>query len=326
MMQYKRFGKSTLSTSRIALGSWIGFSKETINKEKAKLFEYAYQRGINHFDTASNYGGREAELIIGNSLEFVPKDDIILATKYFWPLTTDNPETLLGQSVASIKRIHNGITYSLKKLRVQSLDIVYINSWKDTDNMQETVIALKRELNRGRILYYGLSNFTKEQLTRWLNVAEKHGLEDPVVIQMPFSVMNRKPVFDILEIIQKKNIGLMVFQVLHGGILSGKYKDLSRENFPKDSRLAKFDAFADSYFNEGKKEDSDVFVNWAISEGLNPAEAAISWVLRKSFVTGVIAGVQTEGQLESWISALQLELTSAQTIAIDNLFGPNKVN
>lgn len=319
-MEYRRFGKSMLSTSRIGIGSWIGYSKEALTKEKAKIFEYAYKRGINHFDTASNYGGREAETVMGESLEFVPKDDITIATKYFWPLNISNPDSLLGEQVASIKRINNGITSSIKKLKVEALDIVYINNWIEKEDMKETAIALQREINRGRVLYYGLSNFSHDQLKQWLKTIESIGLEDPIVIQMPFSILNRKPVYDILDIIEERKIGLSVFQVLQGGILTGKYKDKNREDFPKESRLKKFKPMRDSYFQDGKKEDSDTFVNWAISNSLNPTEVAIAWVLSKPFVTNVIAGVQSETQLEDWIAAQNSTLSEEQIKELDNLF------
>ncbi|HJV31665.1 MAG TPA: aldo/keto reductase, partial [Bacillales bacterium] len=175
-MEYRRLGRTGLKVSEISLGSWLTYGGYVEEKNATASIEKAYDLGINFFDTANVYMRGEAELVVGKALKQYVRDSYVLATKVFWPMG-DGP----NDKGLSRKHVIEQCHASLKRLGTDYVDIYYCHRFDRDTPLDETLRALDDLVRQGKVLYVGVSEWTAEQITEAVHLADKKLLDRIVV-------------------------------------------------------------------------------------------------------------------------------------------------
>jgi len=263
-----------------------------------KLTHWAVDHGINFIDTANMYegyarhigsAGGVAEEILGEALKD-RRDHIVLATKVGMKVG-EAPEDE-GTSPAAIRK---QLDKSLNRLSTDFVDIYYLHKPDPDTPMADILAALDEAISSGKIRYYGVSNYSAEQLTELLDVADRNGLPRPVIHQPPYSLMKRDIEEDLLPLCEKEGIAVAPYQVLQGGLLTGRYK--RGQEPPADSRKAEKPGWVwdltDDLFDQLEQLEEE-----AKARGMPLVEHAILSVLEKPAVVSAVVGAKRVDQME----------------------------
>jgi voltage-dependent potassium channel beta subunit len=312
-MKYRRLGDAGIKVSVVSLGGWLTFGNSLTDKKLAReIITLAFDNGINFFDLADVYAVGEAERLMGSILREFPRHSLVISSKLFWPMSEDVNDRGLSR-----KHIMESIDKSLERLGTDYLDIYFCHRFDEETPVEETARAMDDLIHRGKILYWGTSEWSAEQIQEAINVCEKYGLYKPQVEQPHYSILHRRRVEDeILPLTEPRGIGLVVFSPLEGGFLSGKYDN----GIPEDSRLAREDWLKGRHYVEAKLNAVRQFKTIADEVGVTRSQLAIAWTLRQSGVSSAITGATKVAQLEETLSAIDLELDDAVLDRIDALF------
>ncbi|MCD4780860.1 MAG: aldo/keto reductase [Candidatus Omnitrophica bacterium] len=302
-MKLSPFDTTTDSSALICLGSWVfGGQFWQGNKEidSFNVLSEAPDLGINVIDTAPIYGNGQAERIIGKYLK-KNRSKYFVATKC--GLIKNQRQVSHNLSANSI---HKEINDSLQRLCTDHVDL-YQCHWPDPQTpIEETLNALLQLKREGKIRHIGLSNYDKQELTKALEITG-----DIVSLQSPYSFLNRSIEKKIMPLVQNRQLNLMIYGALAGGILTGKYRESPQFNGP-DAR----NFFYKYYDTDSHRIITDFLKKIeTIQKPLN--QIAINWVRQNPTVKTVILGCRNLDQLKSNAAALQWEL-SCEEISLIN--------
>src|ERR671910_2470542 len=306
-MEYARLGNTGLMVSELCLGC-MTFGRETDEETSREIVGRFLDAGGNFIDTADVYSKGISEEITGRAIKGV-RDDVVLATKVFFPMGEDPNEVGLSR-----KHVTQGCEDSLRRLGTDYIDLYQVHCWDSATPLKETLSALTDLVRSGKVRYIGVSNFTGWQLVKSVCLSEANGLERFVCLQPQYSLVERNIEREILPICLEEGLGVIPWSPLGGGFLSGKYR--REEEPPEGSRISEAVASMEEHWDRRATER-----NWAaldvvgrISEETDKSYAQISlnWLLRQDGVTAPIIGARTLEQLEDNISASGWELTSEQ--------------
>jgi len=315
-MIYRKCGISGIHLPAISLGMWHNFGHEDDFSTAKELVLTAFDAGINHFDLANNYGpppGAAEENFgkIFNSHLKKYRDELLISSKagyYMWP----GPYGDGG----SRKYIISSCEQSLKRLGVEYVDIFYSHRYDKDTPLDETMNALSDIVKQGKALYIGLSNYDAEQTRIASEILDSMGT--PCLIHQPkYSMFERTPENELLDVLDKSGIGAIVYSPLAQGLLTNRYL----KGIPKNSRIAKPNPFltkdhlTDSVLDKIRKLNSV-----ANERGQSLAQMAIAWLLRNKRVTSVLLGASNVEQLKNNIGSLaQIDFTEFELEHIDNI-------
>jgi aryl-alcohol dehydrogenase-like predicted oxidoreductase len=211
-----KLGESGLSVSPVAFGTWQlspRFWGEQSKDDAIAAMQLAVERGINFFDTADAYGDGHAELVVGEAIRDLPRDQLVICTKWF---NHFNPD---GSRYPDLSREYlvSRCEASLKRLGVETIDLALLHLYDDLTPLEEVAATLEELRSQGKVRAIGVSNHTTEQLRAQLRFGPYS------VIQPPYDLIDRKGENDLLPFCQAENIGVMVYSPLHKGLLTGKY-------------------------------------------------------------------------------------------------------
>ena len=306
-MEYRRLGDTGLMVSELCLGC-MTFGREADEEASKGLVARFLEAGGNFIDTADVYSKGISEEITGRAIKGV-RDDVVLATKVFFPMGEGPNDTGLSR-----KHITQGCEDSLRRLGTDYIDLYQVHCWDSATPLKETLSALTDLVRSGKVRYIGVSNFTGWQLMRSLAVSESHGFERFVCLQPQYSLVERNIEREILPVCLEEGLGVIPWSPLGGGFLSGKYR--RGEEPPRGSRISEAVESMEEYWNRRATER-----NWAtidvvgrISEETDKSYAQISlnWLLRQEGVTAPIIGARTIEQLEDNLGASGWELDEQQ--------------
>lgn len=325
-MRYTTLPNTNLEVSDICLGT-MTFGNQNSETEAHAQMDYAFERGINFFDTAEMYpiGGNEhifgsTERHIGSWFKKSGKrDQVILATKVAGP---NRGMGYIRQPLDfSKKSLHQAVDLSLKNLQTDYIDLYQMhwpervmnmfgkrgltetdNQWQD--NIFEVLTVFDGLIREGKIKHIGVSNENAWGVMKFLIESEKHGLPKIATIQNPYSLLNRLFEVGLSEICIRENVGLLAYSPLGFGFLTGKYL----EGTPANSRMGIFPNFV-RYTNENSYKVTRLYQELAHSLGLTLTEMALAFVHHQKFVTSTIIGATSVDQLEENINAFDVRLT-----------------
>lgn len=313
-MEYRHLGKHGVRVSEICLGSWLTYGGATASDAARSCIERAYDLGVNFFDTANVYARGAAEKIVGEVLRQYPRDSYVLATKVYFPMG-DRP----NDRGLSRKHILEQCDASLKRLGVDYIDLYQAHRYDPTVPLAETLMAFDHLVRQGKILYYGVSEWSAGQIAHAADLARVAGLYPIASNQPQYSILERKIEAEVMPLCHREGIGIINWSPLAQGILTGKYKPgaaLPEDSRASDPRQNAFMRIDDEQLTKVQKLESI-----AQSEGLSMSQLALAWCLRTPALSSVIIGATKPTQVEENIGAAGKQL-SAQTIeAIDDLFG-----
>ncbi len=304
-MQVREIPKTKIKVSSICLGT-MTFGTPVGETEAIKLSHWAIDNGINFIDTANMYegyarvagsAGGVAEEILGKALKG-RRDKVVVATKLGNKVGPEPEDD--GTSTAAIGK---QLDLSLKRLATDFVDIYYLHK-PDVHNspMPEVLGALNEAMIAGKILHYGVSNYSAEQFSDLLGVADENHLPRPVICQPPYSLLNREIEKELLPLCAREEISVAPYQVLQGGLLTGKYKP--GEELPLNSRKAEQGNWvwelSDELFDKLAEIEGQ-----AKTKGRTMIEHAVKSALELPAIVSLVLGVKRIDQLESLIAAVR---------------------
>ena len=346
-MKYRKLGTTDLDVSVICLGT-MTWGEQNNQDDGFEQMDYAFERGVNFFDTAEVYSiptraktyGKTEE-IIGNWFgQNNKRKDVILATKICaksegntW-IRDGGPNLIFDK-----KNINAAIDGSLKRLKTDYIDLYQLHaperkvpkfgkldfeydpedSWVE---LEEVLSCLQDLVKQGKVRHIGVSNETPWGMMKFLNVAKEKRLPRMMSIQNVYSLVNR--VFDIghSEVSIKENCGLLAYSPLAGGRLSGKYKDGAN---PKNARYTLWPRRFSRHHTEKGEKAIDNYVSLANKYGIPPSTFANAFVNDRPFLTSNIIGATTMNQLKENIDSIDIKLTEDMRSDIEevHLTNPN---
>lgn len=311
-MHYNRLGRSGLRVSEIAFGSWITFGKQIDISMVKKLMHTAFDGGVNFFDNAESYAHGEAEILMGLAAREFRREDLVISTKIFWGGTGPNDTGL------SRKHLIEGTKNSLRRLRLEYVDLLYCHRPDPHTPIEETVLAMDALVRAGYAFYWGTSEWSADQIQHAFDIAEKLNCIKPTMEQPKYNLFFRHHLErDYLPLFEKYGLGTTIWSPLASGILSGKYN----HGIPNDSRLAKEtwlvpDNFMQQVEQATKLEVLAKLLNCSLSQ------LAIAWCLKNPHVSSVITGATKVEQLQENLGAIDVKrkLTHEIMQRIDEIF------
>ncbi len=308
-MQFKKLGKSDLEVSTICFGCGaagkMGWGNDVTDENSIASIHRALDIGINFFDTADVYGNGHSEEVLANALGS-RRNEVIIATK------VGNRRNEKGEMYGDLSRDHilQSLDNSLKRLNREVIDLYQVHRPDDNTPIQETMETLLHCVESGKIRYIGLSNQTSGQIQEYLNYG---GI---VSFQPPLSLLYRYVEVELLPFCQENQIGVIPYNPLGRGLLTGKYS--TPVQFPEKDFRRNYFLFANGAFEHNIKI---VQTLKRYAEALNCAVAqlAIAWVLAHPSVTSAIVGAKRPSQIEETSAAFEIKLTHEELKKIDRI-------
>lgn len=308
-MDYTRLGRSGLKVSRVCLGT-MTFGREADEAMSFKLMDRFLDVGGNFIDTANAYSTGASEEIIGRWLQRRSvRDRVVLATKVFGVMGP-------GPNDGGLSRLHiqQAVEASLRRLQTDVIDLYQIHRWDAETPIAETLEALNDLVRQGKVRYIGCSNLATWHLARYLHTAEQHNWTRFVSLQPIYNALNRSIELELLPLCADEGLGVISYNPLAGGMLTGKYK--RDETMPTGARLEAFQLYYERYYTSAALDVVDRFVACAQERGVTPAQLALAWVLAEPRVTCPIVGARNLEQLDDTLQGLQLKLMPAERAEI----------
>jgi aryl-alcohol dehydrogenase-like predicted oxidoreductase len=316
-MPIKRLGNSGLKVSRLALGA-MTFGARTEEAEARQIIAAAAEAGINFIDTADTYAGGRSEEIVGRAIA-ADRSRWILATKLYNP---NGP----GPNDRGLSRrwILSEAHASLKRLQIDTIDILYLHKEDPGTPLEETVRAVRDLQRSGAIRYFGLSNFRSWRIARIYEMCLNEGMDPPIVHQPVYHVLNRSAEIEVLPACAAMGIGVFAYSPTARGVLSGKYAIDAPP--PADSRAGQGDKrILGTEYRPDVLKAAQQFASYARERGADPIALAIAWVLGNPIMTGAIVGPRTMEQFRTYLKAVEVSLSDADEAWIDELVNPGNM-
>lgn len=301
-MDYRRLGKSGLKVSEFSFGSWVTFGKQVDGNDAKSLMTIAYDAGVNFFDNAEGYEAGNSEMVMGQALASLgwTRDSYIVSSKVFWG--GEKPT----QRGLSAKHVTEACHAALRRLQVDYLDLYFCHRPDIDTPIEETVRAMHNLITQGKVLYWGTSEWSAQQITEAHAVARAANLTPPTMEQPQYNLFERQKVeADYAPIYDTYGLGTTIWSPLASGILTGKYNAA----IPNDSRmtLPGYEWLRDmlaSDAGQAKLAKTRTLGDLADKAGLPLAHLALLWCLANPRVSTVILGASRASQLTDNLAAL----------------------
>ncbi|WP_200778432.1 aldo/keto reductase [Halobaculum gomorrense] len=311
-MMYTTLGDTGLDVSQLCLGC-MNFGSELpwmMNDRDASidLIHEALDLGINFLDTANVYSTGESEEIVGDAVASANRDELVLATKVYGDMF-EGP----NGSGLSRKHILDQVEASLDRLGTDYIDLYQIHRWDDDTPIEETLAALDRLVETGRVRYIGASTMTAYQFTKALYTSDVEDYERFACMQPEYNAVDRHEEANLLEVCAGEGVGVIPWSPLAGGFLTGKYE---RDADPESGLRAAADEYTQNRFTDE---------NWAVLEEIRavaeardatPAQVSLAWLLDRDVVDAPIVGPRSSDHLRENVGALSVELTDEEAARI----------
>ncbi len=316
-MEYRRLGMWGLKLSEVGFGSWLSF-QDRDQAQADLLHRTAYESGINFFDTANVYGGGETEAVVGKALAPFRRDTFVLATKLFWPVKIW-PFPGANDRGLSRKQVFERCDASLKYLRTDYIDLYQCHRFDDQTPLVETCRAMSDVIAQGKVLYWGVSEWTADQITEAVSICDDHGWPRPASNQPLYNMLERHWEEEVFPACERWGLGIVNFSPLAQGILTGKYLD----GIPDDSRAS--DESWGQWMRPRLTEENAANVrrlkDLADGMGVPLSNLALAWCLHRKEVTSTIIGATRPEQIIENVKSSDLKLDDAVLDRISAILG-----
>jgi aryl-alcohol dehydrogenase-like predicted oxidoreductase len=318
-MRYRLLGRTGLYVSEICLGTmtyggkgrWEPIGRLGVPEAQAQIAA-AFEAGVNFIDTANVYSEGMSESIVGEALANLglPREDLVIATKV---------RVRMGPAPnrVGLTRVHimNEAHASLRRLRLEHIDLYQIHGVDQVTPLDETLRALEDLVRSGKVRYIGLSNHAAWQIMKGLGVSERRGWSRFESVQAYYSIAGRDLEREIVPCCLDQNLSILVWSPLAGGLLSGKFSESTAG--PEGARRTTFD------FPPIDRPRAfrcvEAMRPIAQAHGVSVARAALAWVLNQPAVTSVIIGAKTLEQMRDNVAASGVQLSSDELRALDEV-------
>jgi aryl-alcohol dehydrogenase-like predicted oxidoreductase len=289
-MKYRRLGDSDLEVSELALGSWLTYGVGVQADKARDCLDAAFDVGINLIDTANIYGRGAAETFLGEALKGRPRDTYVLATKLYFPMT----DTDFGLSRAQVEK---QLDASLERLQTDFIDLYQCHRYDSGTPLEETMEALTRAVESGKVRYIGFSEWPADRIRESLDLSQSRGFTKWVSSQPQYSLVWREPEDEVVPISAANGISQIVWSPLGQGVLTGKY-DPDKPP-PPGSRATseEMGGFIGRLMQPELLRAVQQLKPIAEEAGLTLAQFALAWVLREPNIGSAIIGASRSEQV-----------------------------
>ena len=302
-MIYRRLGNAGVQVSALSLGSWLTFGKLIDDQTAEKLMHLAYDRGINFFDNAEGYYLGKSEEVMGRILKQSGWDrtSFLVSSKVFWGGEKPN------QTGLSRKHVFEACHAALKRLQVDYLDLYFCHRPDKNTPVEETVWAMHQLILQGKVLYWGTSEWSAQEIMEAHAVARQHHLVPPTMEQPQYNMIHRKRVeveYHKLYRPDVAGLGTTIWSPLASGLLTGKYN----KGLPADDTRLKeenLEWLKEKVLIPENISKAKALTNLADNYGLSLARLAIAWCLKNPNVSTVILGATRTAQLQENLMAVE---------------------
>lgn len=308
-MDYVNVGKSGLKVSRIGMGG-LTLGREAEEAEAIRMVDMAYDYGINFFDTSNSYSKGRSEELLGKALE-EKRNRVVLATKFFNPMG-DGPNDRGGSRYHIVRAVEE----SLRRLKTDRIDLYQLHYYDREVPLEETLRALDDLVRWGKVVYIGCSNFSAAQLMEALGIIRHMGLHRLISIQPMYNILKKDIETDLLPLCLKEGMGVIPFNPLAGGFLTGKYSPAAKP--PTGTRLGDTESYRKRYLFDENFERVSRFLASAQKRRVHPIALSVAWVLSHPAVTSPIIGARNEQQLKETLSLMELRISIEEREQITN--------
>jgi len=298
-MEYKFLGSTGIRVSQLCMGT-MTFGNEADKAESRAMYNRCRDAGVNFFDCANVYSQGKAEEILGDLIAGA-RDELVITSKVWGQMGTD-----INAKGLSRRNIMSCVEASLERLKTSYIDIYFMHQFDPHTPLEETLGALDDLVTQGKIRYIGASNFAAWQVAKALGVSALHNWASLKCIQPMYNIVKRQAEVEILPLALSENIGVVSYNPLGGGLLTGKYGHRIESS---QNRLGKVDMYKKRYGDDWMLDASIQYEAFARANGINPVSLAVAWVAAHPGVTAPILGARNVRQLEDSLRSLEIDMT-----------------
>lgn len=325
-MEYRRLGKSGLKVSALSFGSWVTFGNQMDVDKAAACMAAAYDAGVNFFDNAEVYASGLSETVMGKALKQLNwrRDSYIISSKVMFGSQSDPTPTQRG---LSRKHVVEACDQALERLQVEYLDLYFCHRPDPEVPIEEVVRAMTELILRGKVFYWGTSEWSAAEIMEAYSVAREYHLIPPTMEQPEYHLFHRRRVEkEYQRPYAVAGLGTTIFSPLGAGLLSGRYN----EGIPDDSRvnLPGYEWLKNRLMSEnGQRQLTAVreIAKLATEIGTTMPRLAIAWCLKNPHVSTVITGASRVEQVTENMAAIDVVplLTDEVMKKIDSIITDN---
>ena len=319
-MQYRRLGRAGIKVSVLSFGSWVTFHTQADVDSAVQMMKAAYDAGVNFFDNAEVYAGGRSEEVMGKALKELGwrRGSYLVSTKLFWGLHNGPNE----RNTLNRKRLLEGIDGSLKRFDMDYVDIVYCHRADPNTPIEETARAMSDIVQSGRAIYWGVSEWSADEIRAAWNICDKYGWHKPVTEQPQYNLFHRERVEkEYARLYEDIGLGTTIWSPLASGLLTGKYQ----KGIPADSRgaLKGYEWLRNALTDKERLSIVDKLGHLAKELDCSLAQFAIAWCAKNPNVSTVITGASRVEQVHENMKALEVlpRLTDDVMKRVDELIG-----
>lgn len=322
-MEYRRLGRAGIKVSVLSFGSWVTFSNQVDIDAAVEMMTAAYDAGVNFFDNAEIYAGGKSEQVMGAALKKLGwrRSSYLVSTKFFWGLNDKVNE----RNTLNRKRLLEAMDASLKRFELDYVDLVFCHRPDPETPIEETAHAMHDIVASGRAVYWGVSEWSADEIRAAWAVCDKYGWHKPTMEQPQYNLFWRKRVEDEYKrLYEDIGLGTTTWSPLASGLLTGKYNN----GIPADSRgaLPGYEWLKKALTDETRIAKVRKLQEVADGLGCSLAQLAIAWCAKNPNVSTVITGASKTAQVHENMKALEVlpKLTSDVMTQIDELVGKDE--
>jgi len=319
-MEYRRLGKAGVQVSALSFGSWVTFGNQVNSEVAEKCITLAYENGINFFDNAEVYAKGRSEIIMGEILKKTAwsRDSYLVSSKVFWGGEKPNQRGL------SRKHVTEACHAALKRLQLDYLDFYFCHRPDKNTPVEETVWAMHNLVQQGKVLYWGTSEWSAQEIQEAIMAARVNHLVPPTMEQPQYNMLVRQKVeVEYRKLLSEYGYGTTIWSPLASGVLTGKYN----EGIPAGSRFTLDDLqwIKERMLTPANIEKVKRLGEVAADLGTTTACLAIAWCLKNPYVSTVITGATKPEQLAQNLSAMDVlplltdEIMQQISLILDNV-------
>ncbi|MCI3950143.1 MAG: aldo/keto reductase [Acidimicrobiales bacterium] len=315
-MQYRNLGRWGVKVSSVGLGSWLTYGG-TVEADTARAcIHRALDLGVTFFDTANAYVRGASEEVVGSALSGVRRDDYVLATKVFFPMG-DGP----NDRGLSRKHVWEQASASLRRLGVDHIDLYQCHRYDESTPLEETCRVMDDLVRAGKILYWGTSEWTADQIAHATSLCRAEGWAPPASNQPQYSALYRRVERRVLPVCRDLGVGNVVWSPLAMGVLTGKYASAS--DLPEGSRAAgEGRGFMEAYLRQETLDAVASLRPVADEAGCSLSQLALAWLLAQDTVASVIVGATKVEHVDDNAAAGDLDLPADVVAQVGEVLRP----
>jgi aryl-alcohol dehydrogenase-like predicted oxidoreductase len=322
-MEYTTLGSTGMEVSKICLGGLSFGSSDwrpwVLDEDEARpIIERAIDLGVNFFDTANMYSAGESERVLGNVLADYDRDELVVATKGYFQMDEENPNS----GGLSRKAIEQELQNSLDRLGMDTVDLYQTHRWDYDTPIEETLAALTDAVRRGDVRYVGTSSQWAHQFADALHTADREGYERFATMQNHYNLVYREEEREMLPLCQKEGVGVIPWSPLARGYLTRPHEEMeATARGENEDRMHQH-----PYTEGGGRAINERVEALAAEEGVEMAQIALAWLFHKDWVDAPIVGTTSVEHLEQAVEALEISLSDSDLDYLEEPYEPVRVS